>query len=87
MRRATARRAAPVPSRGCSRDAAVNAEYAASPPRHHCEHALAAIAAGHKVVLVEKPLGMDARECRAMAAAADAAAARLYVAYYRRFYP
>lgn len=68
-------------------DSEVNAVYVASPPRHHCEHALAALAAGHKVVLVEKPFGMDEGECRAVVAAAEAAGARVYVAYYRRFYP
>lgn len=68
-------------------DSEVNAVYVASPPAHHCAHALAAVAAGHKVVLVEKPFGMDEAECRAVMAAAEAAGARVYVAYYRRFYP
>lgn len=72
---------------GVLRDPAVNAVYVATPPHLHREHVLAALAAGHKVVLVEKPMGMDAGECDAMVAAAAAAGARLYVAFYRRAYP
>lgn len=68
-------------------DADVNAVYVATPPSSHAEHVRAALAAGVKTVLVEKPMGMTLGECEALTAEAAAAGARLYVAYYRRHYP
>jgi predicted dehydrogenase len=44
----------------------------ASPPYLHCEHVMAAVAAG-KHVLCEKPFALDATEARRMLAAADEA--------------
>jgi hypothetical protein len=40
-----------------------------------CDTTLAALAEGHKVVLVEKPFGVDEAECRAVMAAAEAVGA------------
>lgn len=63
-----------------------NAVYLATPVNLHVPQAITAIKAG-KHVLVEKPLGLNAYECRkAMlkAAAADVVAG---CAYYRRFFP
>jgi len=68
------------------RDEAVDAVYIATPVRRHCEQVLAALAHG-KPVLCEKPLGMDAAECRQMLAAGRQGAAALGVAYYRHYYP
>lgn len=66
---------------------AVSAVYVASPPALHAEHTLAALAAGKRLVLCEKPLAMRAAECDVMIAAASAAGASLYCAFYRVFYP
>lgn len=68
------------------RDDAIDAVYIATPVRLHCEQVLAALRHG-KHVLCEKPLGMDAEECRRMLAAGRQSTGRLGVAYYRHFYP
>jgi predicted dehydrogenase len=68
------------------RDDAIDAVYIATPVRAHCEQVLAALEHG-KHVLCEKPLGMDAEECRQMRAASRRSAAVLGVAYYRHYYP
>ena len=49
--------------------------------------AVAAAAQAKKHVLVEKPMGLSATEARRMIAACDAAGVRLFVSYYRRFWP
>ena len=60
--------------------------YVATPPASHLEYALMAAAAG-KHVLVEKPMALSADEGRRMIEACDAAGVKLFVAYYRRFWP
>jgi predicted dehydrogenase len=64
----------------------IDAIYIATHPNTHREYALRAIAAG-KPVLVEKPMAMDASECRDMIDAARSAGVPLWVAYYRRSLP
>jgi predicted dehydrogenase len=68
------------------RDDAIDAVYIATPVRTHCKQVLAALEHG-KHVLCEKPLGMDAEECRRMRAASQQSAGTLGVAYYRHYYP
>jgi predicted dehydrogenase len=68
------------------RDKTVDAVYIATPVRRHCEQVLAALE-HNKHVLCEKPLGMDAAECRRMLAASRQGPAALGVAYYRHYYP
>jgi predicted dehydrogenase len=60
--------------------------YVATPPNAHLGYVLAAAKAG-KHVLVEKPMGLNADEARAMIAACESAGVLLFVAYYRRFHP
>ena len=67
-------------------DADVNAVYVASPPNVHLEHVLAALNAGKKTIMVEKPMGLTEGECSRMMDACKASGAHLYIAYYRRFY-
>ena len=72
--------------RNLVRDDAIEAVYIATPVRTHCDQVLAALEHG-KHVLCEKPLGMDAGECRKMWAASQKSAGTLGVAYYRHYYP
>jgi predicted dehydrogenase len=67
-------------------EAAIDAVYIATPVSVHCEQVLGALENG-KHVLCEKPLGMNAAECRQMLAASRQGAAALGVAYYRHYYP
>lgn len=67
-------------------DDAIDAVYIATPVDHHCAQVLRALEHG-KHVLCEKPLGMDAAECRRMLAASRKGSAALGVAYYRHYYP
>lgn len=67
-------------------DPEVNAVYVATPPESHARWAIAALEAG-KPVYVEKPMGLNAGECRAMIDAAKASGCSLSVAYYRRRLP
>ncbi len=60
--------------------------YIATPPVDHEHYVLAAARAG-KHVLVEKPMALDSAQARRMVQACDKAGVRLFVAYYRRFYP
>lgn len=64
----------------------VDAIYIATPPLHHKEYALAALAAG-KHVYIEKPVTMNAKECDDIIAAQRAATRKVSVAHYRRFVP
>lgn len=67
-------------------DADVNAVYIATPPSSHKDLVLKCLAAG-KPVLTEKPMALDADECRIMNDAASASGVSLSVAYYRRALP
>lgn len=67
-------------------DSDVNAIYIATPPSSHMDLVLKCLAAG-KPVLVEKPMALDAAECRMMNEAAAAAGVSLSIAYYRRALP
>lgn len=67
-------------------DPNVDIVYIGSPHSEHREHALLAIAAG-KHVLVEKPIGVSARDARDIAAAARAAGVFAMEAMWSRFLP
>jgi 1,5-anhydro-D-fructose reductase (1,5-anhydro-D-mannitol-forming) len=64
----------------------VDAVYIATPPGSHRDYALACAAAG-KPAYVEKPMALDAEQCREMNDAFRAAGVPLFVAYYRRALP
>jgi predicted dehydrogenase len=64
----------------------IDAVYIATHPNSHADYTRRAAAAG-KAVLVEKPMAVDAEECRSMTAACEAAGVPLWVAYYRRALP
>ncbi len=65
-------------------DPRIDVVYVATEVDRHAELAIAAAEAG-KHVLVEKPMALNVRECRAMIAAAQLAGVHLEVAYYARF--
>jgi len=67
-------------------DEEIDAVYIPLPNRHHAEWTMRAAQAG-KHILCEKPLAMDARECRAMADAAGEAGVTLMEAFMYRFHP
>lgn len=67
-------------------DAGVDAVYVASPNSLHAPQSIALLRAG-KHVLTEKPLGADAREVQAMAAAASESGRLLMEAYKAPFEP
>jgi len=67
-------------------DAEVDAVYIATPPGSHCDYALRVAAAG-KVCCVEKPMALNAAQCRQMVEAFQTAGKDLFVAYYRRSLP
>lgn len=67
-------------------DPQVDAVYIATPPGSHRDYALRVASAG-KPCYVEKPMARNARECREMIDAFDAAGVPLYVGYYRRMLP
>ncbi|MDF2726198.1 MAG: Gfo/Idh/MocA family oxidoreductase [Paenibacillus sp.] len=67
-------------------DPEVDAVYIATPPSTHKPYTLAVANAG-KPVYVEKPMAMNAGECRDMIEACEAAGVPLFVAYYRRGLP
>ena len=68
------------------RDPEIEAVYIATPVHLHLEQTLAAAEAG-KHVLCEKPMALNAGECRRMIDACRANGVKLGVAYYRHFYP
>ena len=67
-------------------DPRVEAVIIATPGDSHCEYTLLAAAHG-KHVLVEKPMAVNATECRTMIEACAAAGVGLAVAYRRRTWP
>lgn len=68
------------------KDEDVNAIYVCTPPDSHLELGLLVAAAG-KPCLMEKPLGRNAMESAAIAAAFERSGVPLFVAYYRRAWP
>ena len=68
----------------CANDA-VDAVFVASPNAYHLDHTLAALIEG-KPVLVEKPMALDAEQCRRMIDAAHQARLPLGVAQIFRFH-
>ncbi|MCK5704843.1 MAG: Gfo/Idh/MocA family oxidoreductase [Cyclobacteriaceae bacterium] len=67
-------------------DPEVNSIYVATPPSSHAEYAIKSMKAG-KPVYVEKPMAMNADECRQMIDVSKATGTPLFVAYYRRALP
>src|SRR5690606_13667633 len=57
-----------------------------TPPAQHLEHALAALNAGNHVY-IEKPVTLNADECRTLIAAAEHSIQKVCVAHYRRALP
>ncbi|GFG49381.1 oxidoreductase [Mycolicibacterium agri] len=60
----------------------IDAVYIATHPNSHADYTRRAAAAG-KAVFVEKPMAVNAEECRSMTTACQAARVPLWVAYYR----
>lgn len=67
-------------------DPEINAVYVATPVVLHHDYTLRAAEAG-KHVMCEKPMAMNAVQCREMIAACRKNGVRLMIAYYRRTYP
>ncbi|MEJ2134416.1 MAG: Gfo/Idh/MocA family oxidoreductase [Desulfofustis sp.] len=67
-------------------DPDIDAVYVATPPRYHLDHCLAALAAG-KHVYLEKPMGMNTAECKAIIEAEAQSRKKVAVAHYRRALP
>lgn len=67
-------------------DPEVDIVYVATPPSTHKEYAIRVMQAG-KPVYVEKPMAMDAEECREMIRVSEETGQKLFVAYYRRALP
>jgi predicted dehydrogenase len=67
-------------------DPDVDVIYVATPPSSHKEFVLMAAGAG-KPVYVEKPMALNAWQCKEMNAACNEAGVPLFVAYYRRALP
>ena len=67
-------------------DESVEAVYIATPVNRHAAQAMAAARAG-KHVLCEKPMGLNAEQCKEMIDACRSHRVQLGVAYYRHFYP
>ncbi len=64
----------------------IDAVYIATPPAQHKDYALAALAAG-KDVYIEKPVTLNADECKQLIAAAAQSNNKVCVAHYRRALP
>jgi predicted dehydrogenase len=67
-------------------DDAINAVYVASPVFLHAPQTIQALRAGRHV-LCEKPMAMNYEQALSMVAAAQTAAKKLGISYYRRTYP
>ena len=67
-------------------DEEISAVYVATPVFLHYDAALSALSTG-KHVLVEKPMAMTVKECKALVNEAEKNRVKLGVAYYRRFFP
>jgi len=63
-----------------------DAVYLATPVYYHVDHAIKTLQSG-KHVLIEKPLGLNARECEPLLNAATQSGCKAACAYYRRFFP
>jgi len=63
-----------------------NAVYIATPVFLHVKHAIAALESGRHV-LVEKPLGLDAKECATAVRTVKNSGLKSGCSYFRRFYP
>jgi 1,5-anhydro-D-fructose reductase (1,5-anhydro-D-mannitol-forming) len=72
---------------GLLADPEVDAVYIASPHDCHAGHVAAAVAAGKRTILCEKPLGTCVAEAQASVDLCHAQGVMLTVAYYRRFWP
>lgn len=68
------------------KDEEVEAVYVATPHDQHMEQTIAAAEAGRHV-LCEKPMALNARDCRPMIDACKSNGVKLGIAYYRHFYP
>ena len=66
-------------------DRRIDVVYVATEVDRHADLTIAAVEAG-KHVLVEKPMALDAQQCRSMIDAAERNGVRLSVAYYVRFF-
>lgn len=67
-------------------DPDINAIYIATPPSTHAEYTIKSMKAG-KPVYVEKPMAMNAAECKQMVNTSKETGMPLFVAYYRRALP
>ncbi len=67
-------------------DPDINAIYIATPPSTHAAYAIKSMKAG-KPTYVEKPMAMNADECRQMLDVSEETGVPLFVAYYRRALP
>jgi predicted dehydrogenase len=67
-------------------DPTIDAVVVATPDDTHAAIAIDALAAG-KAVLLQKPMALDAAECRAILAAGKASAAPLTVSFMHRYFP
>ena len=68
------------------KDPEIDAIYIATPPRYHLEHTLATLTAGKNVYL-EKPMAMNADECRQIIEAEAKSKNKIALAHYRRALP
>lgn len=64
----------------------IDAVYIATPPAQHKDYAIAALNAG-KDVYIEKPVTLNAAECKTLIAAAERSNKKVCVAHYRRAVP
>ena len=67
-------------------DSEVEAVYVATPHNQHMKQTIACAEAG-KHVLCEKPMALNAKDCRAMIDACKSNKVKLGIAYYRHYYP